>query len=158
MGTTEKFAAGFSDRMVAVGAAEQQREAAAANEKYYWANIESLAVDPLALDETQRRRFDKFCRDVGKLPDQVRDDIAAVKRAREAQPVIDRAEAIRRQLGAAEHAVLHPPVLSPQMARLCLPGYLRARRGELQLAEEQAAELVQAQAAVDDLVRRQVML
>lgn len=158
MGTAEKFAAGFSDRLGAIGEAEHQREAAAANEKYYWANVEALAGDPQALDETQRHRFDRFCQDIGKLPDAVAADIAAVKRAREAQPIIDRAEAIRRQLGQAEHALLHPPVLSREMARLCLPGYMRARRGELQLAEEEAAELSRAEADLDDLAARKAGL
>ena len=158
MGTTEKFGAGFLDRLGAVGEAEHQREAAAANEKYYWANIESLAVDPQALDETQRRRFDQFCRDVGKPADQVQGDICAVRRAREARPIIDRAEAIRRQLSQASHAVLNPPILSPEMARLHMPAYMAARRGELAAAQEQVWQLDEAEGAVADLAARKAGL
>ncbi len=158
MGTTEKFAAGFSDRLGAVGEAERKREAEAADQRYYWLNIQALAGDPLALDETERRRFDRFCRDVGKSPDTVQGDIAAVKRAREAEPIISRAADIRRQLSQAEHNLLHPPVLSPQMGRLCLPGYLRARRGELAAAEEEVWRLDEAEGAVADLARRKAPL
>ena len=158
MGTTEKFGAGFSDRLEAVGEAERQREAAGANGRYYWANIESLAGDPLALDETERQRFDRFCRDVGKSPDQVRSDTAAVQRAREAQPIVDRAADIRRQLSQAEHNLLHPPILSAPMARLHMPGFLRARRQELTEAQEQAWKLDEAEGAVADLARRKAPL
>ena len=158
MGVENKFAASFSDRLGAIAEREHQREAEAANEKYYWSNIENLASDPQALDETQRHRFDRFCRDIGRSPDQVRSDIAAVRRARESEPIISRAADIRRQLGQAEHNVLNPPVLSPQMGRLCLPGYLRARRGELAAAEEEVWRLDEAEGAVADLARRKAPL
>ena len=158
MSTTEKFGAGFLDRIAAVGEAEHQREAAKANMVYYWENVELLASDPDGLSPDEQRRFDRFCRDLGKTPDDVAADIAAVKRARAAQPVLDRAADIRRQLSQAEFAVLNPPVMSPEMGRLHMPGYMRARRQELRQAEQAAVELVQAERAVADLLARKTGL
>ena len=158
MGTTEKFAAGFLDRLGAVGEAEHQREGARMNSDYYWKNVSALAENPQALDETERQRFDRFCRDVGKLPDAARSDIAAVRRARESEPIISRAADIRRELSQASHALLHPPTLSAEMTRLCLPGYLRARRQELSEAQEQAWQLDDAEGAVADLAARKAGL
>ena len=156
--TERKFGGGLLGRLESVAEAEHQREAAKANMAYYWKNVELLAEDPDALSPEESRTFEKFCRDLGKTPDDVLGDIAAVRRARAAQPVLDRAADIRRQLSQAEFAVLNPPVMSPEMGRLHMPGYMRARRQELRQAEEAAVELVQAERAVADLASRKAGL
>ena len=153
-----KFGGGLLGRLESVAEAEHQRQAAQANQNYYWKNVEALAEDPDGFSPDEQRRFDRFCRDLGKTPDDVAADIAAVKRARAAQPVLDRAADIRRQLSQAEFAVLNPPVMSRAMGRIHLPGYMRARRGELRQAEEAAVELVQAERAAADLASRKAGL
>ena len=153
-----KFGAGLLGRLESVVEAEHQREAREQNHRFYWASIERLAENPDALSPEESRTFEKFCRDLAKSPDTVAGDIAAVKRARAAQPVLDRAADIRRQLSQAEFAVLNPPVMSRAMGRIHLPGYMRARRGELRQAEEAAVELVQAERAAADLASRKAGL